>query len=73
MSFFFFNKDNKSDIVNMPVFGKLPRWRACGINYILISMLVLVLFLELITSGWQGLFEASLIIGIGYVLGRWIL
>lgn len=70
---FFFNKDNKNDMVNMPVFGKLHRWRVCCISYILISMLVLVLFLEFITGGWQGLFEASLIIGIGYILGRWIL
>lgn len=71
MNFFFFNKDNKSDIVVMPLFGELPRWRACCISYVIVSMLALVLFLEYTTSGWWGVATISLGFSIFYALGRW--
>ena len=72
MSFLFFNKDDKDDIVNTPLFGKLPRWRACCINYILISMIVFVLFLLFDTGGWWSVACGCFAFAFGYIFARWV-
>ena len=69
---FFFNKDNKNDIVDIVFFGKVPRWVACIADWIMLSVAIIFLAMQFMLNGWIGLIGGCIAFIVGFSLAKWV-